>query len=179
MEGCVYVKDHIALLHGDLYLSLERLGYFNLDKVIFQHNNAPIHKAKIVKKWFLEQPFSTLEWPTQSPNLNPIKHVWATLKHCLNSYSTPHTDLLQLWECVEESFRITTTDECERLYTSMPNQIVAILVVHGKWTNFLVLFIYGFKKWVYIHSQLWICVSWHFMSNFFYFSWNCVLLHVL
>jgi hypothetical protein len=28
-------KDYIALLHGDLYLSLERLGYFNLDKVIF------------------------------------------------------------------------------------------------------------------------------------------------
>jgi hypothetical protein len=35
MEGRINAKDYIALLHGDLYLSLERLGYFNLDKAIF------------------------------------------------------------------------------------------------------------------------------------------------
>jgi hypothetical protein len=61
VEGRINDKDYIALLHGDLYLSLERLGYFNLDKVIFQHDNVLIHKLKIVQKWFLEQSFSTLE----------------------------------------------------------------------------------------------------------------------
>jgi hypothetical protein len=61
VEGRINAKDYIALLHGDLYLSLERLGYFNLDKVIFQHDNVLIHKLKIVQKWFLEQSFSTLE----------------------------------------------------------------------------------------------------------------------
>jgi hypothetical protein len=35
VEGCINAKDYITLLHGDLYLSLERLGYFNLDIVIF------------------------------------------------------------------------------------------------------------------------------------------------
>ena len=50
VEGHINAKDYIALLHGDLYLSLERLGYFNLDKVIFQHDNALIYKAKIVQK---------------------------------------------------------------------------------------------------------------------------------
>jgi hypothetical protein len=50
VEGHINAKDYIALLHGDLYLDLERLRYFNLDKVIFQHDNAPIHKAKIVQK---------------------------------------------------------------------------------------------------------------------------------
>jgi transposase len=121
VEGRINAKDYITLLYGNLYLSLERLGYFNLDKVIFQHDNALIHKAKIVQKWLLEQPFSTLEWPVQSPDLNPIEHVWVILKRHLNSYSTPPTSLLQLWECVEESFRTITTNECERLYASMPN----------------------------------------------------------
>ena len=81
-----------------------------------------------------------------SPDLNSIKHIWATLKRRLNSYSTPPTSLFQLWEHVEESFRTITTDECERLYTNMPNRIAAILAAHGKWTNFLALFTYGLKK---------------------------------
>jgi hypothetical protein len=34
-EGLINPKDYIAFLQRDLYLSLERLGYFNLDKVIF------------------------------------------------------------------------------------------------------------------------------------------------
>ena len=96
VDGHLNAKDYISILHGDLYLSLERLGYLNLDNVIFQHDNAPIHKAKIVQKWFLEQPFTILEWSAQSPNLNPIEHVWAILKHRLNSYPTPLVGLLQL-----------------------------------------------------------------------------------
>jgi hypothetical protein len=35
VERHINAKDYIALLHGDLYLSLERLEYFYLDKVIF------------------------------------------------------------------------------------------------------------------------------------------------
>lgn len=136
IERRINAKDYIAILHGDLYLSLERLGYFNLGEVIFQQDNAPIHRAKIVQKWCLEQPFITLEWPAQSPDLNPIEHVWAILKHRLNSYSTPPSGLLQLWERVQESFRTITTNECERLYASMPDRIAAVLAAHGKWTRF-------------------------------------------
>jgi hypothetical protein len=61
VERHINAKNYIALLHRDLYLNLEKLGYFNFDKVIFQHDNVPIRKAKIVQKWLLEQPFSTLE----------------------------------------------------------------------------------------------------------------------
>jgi hypothetical protein len=43
VEGRISAKDYIALLHGDLYWSLERLGYFNLGTVIFRDDNAPIH----------------------------------------------------------------------------------------------------------------------------------------
>ena len=144
VERCINAKDYIALLHIDLYLSLERLGYYNLDKVNFQHDNAPIYKAKIVQKWPLEQPFSTLEWPAQSPDLNPIKYVWAILEHRLNSYLTP-IGLLQLWEWRRVSMSLLQMS-VEKLYASMPNRIATILTTHGKWIDLLVLFTYGLKK---------------------------------
>jgi transposase len=136
VDGRINAKDYITILHGDLYLSLERLGYLNLGNVIFQHDNAPIHKAKIVQKWFLEQPFTILEWPAQSPDLNPIEHVWAILKHRLNSYPTPPVGLLQLWERVEETYKTITIEQCERLYATMPDRIAVVLAARGKWTRF-------------------------------------------
>ena len=48
VERHVNAKDYIAFFYRDLYLSLEKLRYFNLDKLIFLHGNAPKHKAKIV-----------------------------------------------------------------------------------------------------------------------------------
>ena len=121
VDGRRNAKDYITILHGDLYLSLERLGYLNHGNVILQHDNAPILKAKIVCIWILEQPFTILECPAQSPDLNPVEHIWAILKYRLNSYPTPPIAILQLWERVEETYKTIATEQCERLYASMPD----------------------------------------------------------
>ncbi|MCI4388350.1 hypothetical protein PGIGA_G00084720 [Pangasianodon gigas] len=39
---------------------------------LFQHDNAPMHKASSVKTWFAKVGVEELHWPAQSPDLNPI-----------------------------------------------------------------------------------------------------------
>ncbi|GBN50616.1 hypothetical protein AVEN_221035-1 [Araneus ventricosus] len=49
---------------------------------IFQQNNAPCHKAWIVLEWFEEHTdeFHLMSWPPNSPDLNPMEHIWDVME---------------------------------------------------------------------------------------------------
>ena len=68
---------------------------------LFQHDN--VHKARSIQKWFVDISVEELDWPAQSPDLNPIEHLWDELEHRLTASQaliTLHqcpTSLMLLW----------------------------------------------------------------------------------
>ncbi|KAJ1300033.1 hypothetical protein OPQ81_011153 [Rhizoctonia solani] len=84
-------------LNKELYVEiladefLDSLDYLRMEReeVIFQHDNARPHKAKMTLEWLKENEIECLEWPANSPDLNPIKNLWAELKRRLGEYENP------------------------------------------------------------------------------------------
>jgi hypothetical protein len=52
--------------------------------------------------------------------------VWAILKRHLNLFSILPKNLHKLWNRVQEVYATIIEDECQKLYVSMPAQIVAV-----------------------------------------------------
>ncbi len=53
---------------------------------IFQQDLAPAHTAKNIKSWLNDHSVGVLDWPANSPDLNPIENLLYIASHTFNDY---------------------------------------------------------------------------------------------
>ncbi len=103
----------------------------------FQQDNAPCHKAQIISDWFLEHDneFTLLKWPPQSPDLNPIEHLWDVVEREIHIMDVQPTNLQKLCDAIM-SIWSKISEECfQHLVESMPRRIKAVLKAKGDTTR--------------------------------------------
>ncbi|GFX29536.1 transposable element Tcb1 transposase [Trichonephila clavipes] len=73
VSGTVKAMDYIEILQNILLPTARDL--FGNQSWIFQDDNAPCHRAKVVQKWLKYHTVNRMNWPGQSPDLNPIENL--------------------------------------------------------------------------------------------------------
>ena len=96
----------------------------------------PKHTSNLAQKWFKDNKTNLMDWPAQSPDLNPIEHLWELLKRKLKMYEEHPKGLYELWERVEVEWNKITPEECQNLIESLPRRLEAVYKAKGGHTKY-------------------------------------------
>ena len=135
IEGRMDSAQYVEILDQNLSQSIEDLE-IPAGEAIIQQDNDPKHTSKMAQKWFSENHIQMLDWPAQSPDLNPIEHLWNHLKKQLQKYSSPPKGVWELWERVEMEWPKIEPQECQKLIESMPRRLDAVIKAKGGHTKY-------------------------------------------
>ena len=135
IDGNMDKELYTQILEEDLQQSLD---YYSLEvaDVIFQQDNDPKHTSKMASSWLKNNGFTVMEWPSQSPDLNPIEHLWNHLKRRLKGYQNAPKGILELWERIEIEWEGISAEICQNLIESMPRRINAVIKAKGGHTKY-------------------------------------------
>ncbi len=108
---------------------------------IFQQDLAPAHTAKGTKSWFNDHGVTVLNWPANSPDLNPIENLWGIVKRKMTDTRPNNADDLKA--AIKATWASITPEQCHRMIVTMPRRINAVIL--AKWGPT--------KFWVHINEH--------------------------
>lgn len=121
-------------MNADIYIQILRdhlmpiFGVHN-NKLIFQHDNDPKHTAIKTKQFLRDNNIVVLEWPSCSPDLNPIENIWKILKERVYKNKSINSNefidnILNEWNNIDKKI-------LKSLIDSMPHRIYKVIENDG------------------------------------------------
>ena len=101
---------------------------------ILQQVNDPKHTSAHVKEFFTSKKIKVLEWPSQSPDLKPIEHLWEELDRRIRKRKFSRKKDLMAY--LAEEWKEIPLTVITKLIDSMPERCVAVIKSKGFATKY-------------------------------------------
>ena len=101
---------------------------------IFMQDNVPCHKAMVVMNFLKAENVTVMDWPPQSPDLNPIENVWKTLGEHSKARNPKKTE--QLWNALQEEWNKIPRQDINKLISSCSQRCQSVIEAKRVYTKY-------------------------------------------
>ncbi len=105
-------------------------------QAIFMHDNARSHVANVCQQYLQANNVQCLSWPPYLPDINPIEHVWDHIDRQVRARQPPPRNHAELRQALIEEWHNYPQHKINRLVTSVPRRIQAMLRANGGHTRY-------------------------------------------
>ena len=120
VRGNIDHKKYINILQQYLLPSMPSSPGF-----LFMHDNATPHNPIIVEKTLHDFGIKLLhDYPANSPDLNPIEHVWSWIANYVNSHRP--TDRRSLIDLIEKGWNAIPQSQIQAYIDNLPTRLAAV-----------------------------------------------------
>ena len=104
--------------------------------LMFQHDNAWPHVARICTQFLEAENVPVLPWPAYSPDMSPIEQVWDALDLRVRQHVPVPANIQQLCTAIEEEWDNIPQATINSLINSMQRRCVVLHEANGGHTRY-------------------------------------------
>jgi transposase len=132
VKGILESKQMCVIYDKGLLTSADKFfGVGNRDWQLIEDGDSK-HTSKLCRAWKADHGVEVIDWPANSPDLNPMENVWAVLKDRLRKRR--YSSLIGFKRCISEEWKKLSVEYAQNLSLSMTRRCQAVIAQAGEWT---------------------------------------------
>lgn len=134
-EGTIDSQKYIEILKTNLIPFINGLEA-EIVEYEFQQDNASVHTSKATKTFIEKSDIYVMKWPGQSPDLNPIEHLWDELERRIRKCDPPPKSEAELAALLQEEWTKIPDTVFQKLILSMKSRVTTVKKAKGYATRY-------------------------------------------